>query len=269
MKKILLAIGVMGSMVGLCANENTALAEQNFMMDFGVGFKNEHVSHGRNELHKVYTPRGKAGYQVFDGFWAYAGVDSVQGIVKPTEFASFDHISPFTGVSYDVTDEVKLDAKYKHHFYTAIPKEKNDGQPLKLKRYSKEVCLGIVFDSFIKLSLNGSYDFEREEVAIEGAAEYNFDLSFLLSGLGIGTWAKVGYDCTNKPMGLPKEIGLPKTCYYYYGAGADLAYKISHVRVKIGVGYEGNSAEKESWMNEWSGSRKCNLVLSTSIDCLF
>ncbi|MDR1457435.1 MAG: hypothetical protein LBI47_01105 [Puniceicoccales bacterium] len=263
MKKILLAASVMCGVVGLCANGSTNLPEQNLTIDFGVGLKNEYFSHGRHELRKVYIPRAKVGYQIFDEVWMYTGIDSALGMAKDS---LFNHVSPLVGISYNVTDEVKLDTRYLHHFYTKMPKKDRNGQPTDAKRYSNEISLGVVFDTFMKLSLGGSYDFEHKEATLEGAAGYNFDLSFLISGLGVDMWAKVGNDCTKKPWGMAR---LPKTHYYYYGAGADLAYKINCARVKVGVGYEGNSANKKDWMNAGSGGKKNSFVLSASIDCSF
>ncbi|MDR1528116.1 MAG: hypothetical protein LBS22_00815 [Puniceicoccales bacterium] len=263
MKKTLLMVSIVCGMVGLYAGEGITSPKQNFTVDGSVGFKSEHFSRGRNELHKVIASRIKMGYQAFDEITPYIGVSSTFGTKSPT---LLNHISPCVGVLCNVADKVTLDAGCEYHFYTAIPSKKDNGQPSRIKRHSREVHLGITFDTFMKLSLTGFYDFDRKEALFEGVGEYNLDLSFLFSGLGIDAWAKVGYDCVSNPMGI-ENSGLPKTRYCYYGAGTDLAYRFNGVRVKVGVGYEKNLA-KEEWVNRDVIDGK-NMVLSASVDCSF
>jgi opacity protein-like surface antigen len=264
MKKVLLMLSIICGVFGLCVGEGTVSPEQDFMIDFGVDFKNEYIFHGRNELHKVYIPRVKVGYQIFDGTRVYAGADSVQGLGEPR---TLSRISPCVGVLYNITDKVILDAGYEYHFYTRLP-IKDDDEPIGIKCYSNEIHLGIIFDTFIKSSLKSFYDFERKEVTFEGVIGYSFDLSFLFSGLGIDTWAKGGCNHTRKPMGF-EELEEEKMVYYYYGTGVDLAYKVSHVRVKVGVGYEGNFAKKEFWINVGTKSSRSSLVFRAAVNYSF
>ncbi|MDR0742070.1 MAG: hypothetical protein LBE98_01235 [Puniceicoccales bacterium] len=264
MKKALVVVSIICGAVGLYADEGTTASEQNFTVDTSVGFKNEYFFRGRNTLHETFISRAEIGCQIFDGTMAYAGVNSAFGIKSPSQL---NHLSPCVGISYNVTDEVMLNAGFEYHFYTAIPLTRRNGRPFGVKRHSKEVHLGIIFDTFMKLSLNGFYDFDRQEVSFEGMGVYNLDLSSLFTGLGIDIWAKIGHDYTGKPLGV-ERFKILKERYNYYGVGADLAYRFNHARVKVGVGYEGNSAKKDSWVNGWTTFSK-GMVVNASVDCSF
>ncbi|MDR2777124.1 MAG: hypothetical protein LBB17_03750 [Puniceicoccales bacterium] len=270
MKRVFLIVAIMFGMAGLCADGDTIPSKQDFTVDTSVGFKSEYFFRGRGERRKVFVSKTEIEHQLFDEVTAYIGVNSAFGIAHEeggTDTA--DHISPCAGILYGIFDKVALDIGCEYHLYTAMPLTDPDGKPLGVRCHSREVHLGIIFDTFMKLSLNSFYDFERQEVALEGIGVYSFELPFLFSGLGIDVWTKVGYDYTNKPLGITNvNINIPKACYYYYAAGADLAYRFNHARIKVGVSYERNSAKKDFWINEYASTNK-NIVISASIDCLF
>ncbi|MDR1232886.1 MAG: hypothetical protein LBJ75_01305 [Puniceicoccales bacterium] len=264
MKKILLMVGAICSVACLYADEDTTLLEQNFTVDGSVGYKSRYFFRGRDELGKVFVTNAKIGCKFSDEITAYASASSALEVGNGNAF--LNRVAPGIGISCNVTDKVILDAGCKYVFYPSMPPRNSRGQPLMMRRHSNEVHLGVIFDIFMKLSLGSFYDFERQEVALEGTAEYSLDLPFVFSGLGIDVWAKAGYDKSNKPLGNPF---IPKVCYCYYGAGADLAYKFNYVKAKVGVGYEGNSAKKDSWLNDGSDSNKNAVVFRASIDCFF
>ncbi|MDR2628857.1 MAG: hypothetical protein LBC30_02620 [Puniceicoccales bacterium] len=269
MKKVFLIIAIMCGMDGLYAGNGPTLPKQDFAIDTSVGFKSEYFFRGRHDPHKVFA-KTKIEHQLFNEVTAYVGVNSVLGITpEKDDPSSTDNISPCVGILFNVFDKVTLDAGYEYHLYTAIPLIAPDGKPLGMRRHSQEVHLGIILDTFMKLSLDSFYDFERREVAVEGMGVYSFKLPFLFSGLSIDIWAKVGYDYTSNPLGITRvDIRIPKGCYYYYAAGADLAYRFNHARVKVGVSYEGNFAKEDFWINKYA-TTDGNIVISASVNCLF
>ncbi|MDR2778870.1 MAG: hypothetical protein LBB16_01105 [Puniceicoccales bacterium] len=272
MKKMLSIIIIIFGITSLCADEEVALSKHDFAVDTSVGFKSEHVFRGRKELCESMVTEAMLKYQTLDKIATYVGINSGLGMEKQ---AICNHVSPYVGILYDITDMFTLDAGYKYHFYTAMPKEYDVSAGIKIpsgiKRHSNEVYAGIAADVLLKPSLYCFYDFERREVAIEGALGHNFDLSLLLfDGLGIDLEAKVGYDHADKPLGASEKVNIKKAYYCYYGFDADLVYEFNqHAKAKVGIGYEGNSANKNAWVNGHGGCNNNQVWVNASIDCSF
>jgi hypothetical protein len=269
MKKLLgIAVGVL-SAVGLCAEDVVS----DLTLETNVQFQTERVFRGRNEFHKTLVSGIKVGSPVCDECSAYVGIDAWLDIAGKS---ALNRISPQIGVLWDVGEMFTLDGGYRHYFHTSMPNTVRRGQDLvSLKCNSNELYGGIIVDVLLEPSLYCFYDFDRKEFAIEGRVLYNIDLSqYAFSGLGIDLGAKVGFDHSSKPYGLPHDESLGKKGYGYYGINADLVYELNNnARAKFGLVYEGNSAEKKSWVNNGidnviPGYRN-SLWINASVDCSF
>lgn len=265
MKKLLgIAVGIL-SAIGLYAEDIGGL---DWSLETSVSFQTERVFRGRNEFHKVLTPKVQAGCPVGDGCNAYVGIDTAIAIDGLT---AFNQVTPYLGVLWDVAEICTLDGGYRHHFYPSIP---NIQGMEEIKHSSSEIYGGVVVDVIGEPSLYVFYDFDRQELAVEGRLFYNVDLSqYAFSGLGIDLGAKVGFDRANKPFGDTYQESFGKKNYGYYGVSADLVYELnSNARAKVGFAYEGNSGEKKSWVNTLSDvvpGHKNSLWVNASIDCSF
>jgi hypothetical protein len=118
-------------------------------------------------------------------------------------------------------------------------------------------------------SLYCYYDFGRKEIAMEGKITHTFDLSqSLIHGVTLECGAKAGYDHMSRLWGRPYDSSYGKKSYCYYGANADLVYGLGeHVKAKVGVAYEGNSAKKVHVLNV--EGKKNSIWFNASVDCSF
>ncbi|MDR2628818.1 MAG: hypothetical protein LBC30_02400, partial [Puniceicoccales bacterium] len=108
----------------------------------------------------------------------------------------------------------------------------------------------IMEDVFFRPSLYCIYRSYDEEIALEGRIKHEINLlpwgwhNFVLRFSG-----ELGYDRTGKPYGLPYASSLGKRDYWYYGVAFGLIYRLATGEGSIGVSYEGNTADKYSWVN--------------------
>ncbi|MDR1413349.1 MAG: hypothetical protein LBI56_00185 [Puniceicoccales bacterium] len=181
-----------------------------------------------------------------------------------------NHISPYLGITYDINDTFGVEAGYTHHSYTNVNSLLSD--VLGVKKGSNEVYVGVYADVLLSPSLYCFYNFDYKEVALEGKANYYFDLSEqVLSGLGIDLGAKLGYDRTSKPYGSSIFERGDHKGYCYYGANVDLVCALNeHAKAKIGAAVEGNSAKKDAVINIFSiNDKKTQIWFNASVDCAF
>jgi hypothetical protein len=245
----------------------------NFLLDGSVQFQTETINRGRKEGQKSFTLRSEGGVKVFDAGEIYFGVKATLATRSTSDDILFDYlntVSPHIGCIYDVTNDITIDAGFRHNFYTAVPKD------AEYRRSSSEVYAGVIYDALVSPSIYGFYDFNRKEFAIEGNVAYTFDLSsHTIDGLGIKVGAKLGYDTSKKPYGAPYDAAWGSKGYAYYGFNADLVYSFSEqISARVGVNYCGNSAKKTAWVNQApvnnnNVGRRNAIWLSTAVDCSF
>jgi hypothetical protein len=270
MKKILIiAAGLLGA-AGLFGAEDSSSAS-NLSLDTSVKFQSDYAYRGRRELRKAVLTSAEIGYAAFQGGTIYVGADAALGIEKET-FGN--RVSPYLGVTYDITDIFSVDAGYAHNFHTSLKTETGGFQSF-YKRNTSEFYAGVIADVILTPSLYLFYDVGRKEIAVEGEVGHSFDLSqYSINGLSIDLGAKLGYDSARRPYGQKYNADEHhKKNYFYYGISADLVYGVtSNAKAKIGVAYEGNSAKKDSWVYESSestGKHKGVVWFNASIDCSF
>jgi hypothetical protein len=117
-----------------------------------------------------------------------------------------------------------------------------------------------------------------KEIAVEGSIGYSYDLSpYVLNGLSIDLGLKAGYDNSEAPLGDSTHRrafnsngvwALEKRDYFYFGASADLTYKVTeNAKAKIGVACAGNSVRDVQWVNSELDNKFA--WFSAAIDCSF
>ena len=273
MKKLsIAAIGLL-SVASLSADDaaNKLAWVSELSLDTQLKFQTEHATRGRIDSRKVFAPSAELGYSAFENGRIYLGFDSAvaaKGNGREDSFGNF--VSPYIGITYDITEMFSLDAGYVHNFWTGRPA----GFP---KRNTNEIYVGVMADVVASPALYGYYDFDRREIAIEGSASYFLDLSDYYTGLGLDFGAKVGFDRAKKPYGQAynrDEMG--KKRYFYYGLSADVVYSMNdNAKVKVGVEFAGNSAKKNAWPNfgfangATGKGHKAGVWCNASIDCSF
>jgi hypothetical protein len=284
MKKLLLMVaGVLGA-AGLYASDkpgDESTSSFGLALDTSVKFQTDYAYRGRKELGKVFIPSVEIGYPAFEGGTIYTGADAVLGIGSVT-FGN--RISPYFGVTYDVTDMFRVDVGYVHNFHTSLgPRHVvffKDIDEYRLtesmvKRNTSEFYAGVIAEVLLTPSLYVSYDAGRREISLEGEVGYTFDLSqYSIQGLGIDLGAKLGFDSARRPYGMDYDSDIHgKKGYLYYGVSADLVYGVnSNAKAKVGVAYEGNSAKKKSWVyhsDDINGQHKNVVWFNASVDCSF
>jgi hypothetical protein len=263
-----------------------------------VKFSSEHAVRGRKQGAKVFAPKAEVGYQAFEkgrvyvGTWAAVGLDGrrfseFDGSDKSVTLSlpvTCNEVDPYFGMSYDVTDMFTVDVGYIHHIYANLPKMTRSyvagasvlGEfkaPSGLKRDRKEIYLGVLADVLLSPSAYFFYDFDSREAVIEGRIAYTYDLSqFGVNGVAIDLGAKLGFDKTSKPFGLPLLKGDGKKSSVYYGVNADLIYSFNeNAKVRAGVEFAGNGAKKTAWQNNFpfAGKHKSLVWFNASVDCSF
>lgn len=263
-----------------------AFEMQTLGLDTSVKYSNENEVRGRKQGSHVFVPKAEVNMPVFEkgkiyaGTWAILGTDAKKDMAGLSE--TRNEVNPYIGVSYDITDVFTLDLGYIHHFYTNTPKylldESSFYVPSALKRDTNEIYFGVMADVLLSPSLYFFYDFDAEEIAIEGRVAYTFDLAqFGVNGVVLDLGAKLGYDKADKPFACKKyykELSGDKD-YVYYGVNADLVYTFNeHAKARAGVEFAGNNAKKNSWVNSGSkltqeGAHKNLVWFNASVDCSF
>lgn len=256
----------------LCFGCLEAFTMPTFGLDAQAKYSSEYVVRGSRRGKHVFLPKAEVNMPVFEkgkayaGAWAALGVD---GNIADTR----NEVSPYIGMTYDITDMFTLDAGYIHHLYTNETK----AAPF-CKRNTSELYLGVKADVIASPSLYFYYDCDAREVAIEGKVEYSFNFAqFGVNGLTLDLGAKLGYDSASKPFACKDKIKKDADGhkdYAYYGVNADLVYSFNeHAKARVGVAYEGNSAKKKEWANResFSGSEnhKNFVLFNASVDCSF
>lgn len=266
MKRLLgVAVGLF-SAIGLYAGDVAVASD--LTLETSVQFQTERVFRGRNEFHHAWTPKVRMGYPVYDGGSVYVGVDTALDVKSGS---ALNLASPYLGVLWDVTEIFTVDGGYRHRFHSSM----RDEPGIEPEHSSNEIHAGVIADVLLEPSLYCFYDFNRKEIAIEGRVRYNFDLSqYTFSGLEVDLGAKVGFDRSTKPLGVPMIERYGRNNYSYYGVNADLVYELNNnARAKVGVAYEGNSAKKDAWANGAVDTampgHKNSIWLNASVDCSF
>lgn len=266
-----------------------------FNVDTSVKFSTESAFRGYRKTERAFLPKVEVGLPVFEKGSAYVGVESVLALKSASVlYGMYDRneVTPYLGLSYDITDRFTLDCGYTHRFWTNPPSEAefvfSKGHA---RADSGEVHVGVTADVLFSPSLCLAYNYRWKEVAVEGCVAYAYDLAqFGLSGVAVEFGAKVGYDKVDRPYGISagkaeallkqifpntysektfRAIGIGKA-HWFYGANADLVYSFNeHARARVGVEVVGNSAKKESWQNYFGASPKTMLWFNASVDCSF
>jgi hypothetical protein len=231
---------------------NVATADQAFEFGTGIKFVSERVAHGCKCCGKAVYPSVVLGYRVSDDLKLSFSLDAIAALEE-----KYGRMSPCIGVSHNIGDILTVDGGYTLYFYLTSDSQK----------HSNEIYGGVTANVFLSPSIYAFYDFNNEDFSVETKILHKFDLSDrTVPGMGVELGAQIGYERAEKCSG--KHIADGERKYFFYcGVGADLTYDISdNAKAKVGVAYEGNSAQKKSWA---TGSDRNFVWVRASADCSF
>ncbi|MDR2737818.1 MAG: hypothetical protein LBB18_02640, partial [Puniceicoccales bacterium] len=195
------------SVAAVCVGETEAKKASEpggLSADVEVRFETEHTEHGRRGMRKAFLPKAEIKYPFSSEGRAYAGVKAALGL-GPVYIVDvcLDSVSPYAGISYDVTDIFTVDIGYMHRLYTSAPAFKFAGiigtaldyDGSGIKRNASEVYGAVYADVFLSPSLRVFYNFLDREIDVEVAIGHSFDLSqnVMMGGISLDLGAKVGY----------------------------------------------------------------------------
>ena len=221
-KTSLVAAGIL-ALGCLSAADNAGDWQQNLGLKASMGFESEHIVRGRREISKALTGDIRLSYKAMDELSVYGGVEyaiAMRGSSKTHIFDEDANISsdsegeeaahnmwynnsivkPYIGVSYEVYEGIALDLGYIHNIYLRHANESlEDDHAFYVartdKRNSSEIYAGVVADCIANPSLYLNYNFDAEELNIEGAVKHCFDLGeYSINGLAVEGGAKIGFN---------------------------------------------------------------------------
>jgi hypothetical protein len=221
--------------------------------EMGVKFATERVSNGCKSCGKAVFPHLGLGYKILENMKLSIALDAIAALEE-----NYGRVAPRLGILYTAAEVYTIDTGYTHYFYTSAS---GNGQ-----KHSNEVYGGVGMDIFLSPSIYAFYDFNNEDFALETKVVHEIDLGERLrQGLSVEVGGKVGYETAKKCSG--KCIEGEKRSFFFYGAGVDLMYTINdRAKAKVGVAWEGNSAETHSWVNN---AHKNFMWVNTSVECSF
>lgn len=268
---VLLCVGV------ACANTADANTESGkrtgvFTVDASVGFESESVIRGMKVGNKAFVSKVEIGHFVSTKCEIYGGTEITVGIgYKNGDM--LNRISPYVGISYDITDTLAVDIGYSHRFFTSLPANIYTTIPeietISVKRDESEIYAGVAANVLLLPSLHCFYGFGDREITVEGTVFHRFNLlKSATRGLALELGAKAGYNSRKKVLGF--ELIRSKRNYCYYGASADLVCDFNgSASAKIGVAYNANSAKKDSWTNSGGDGKRNSIWFNASVNCSF
>lgn len=266
-KTSLVAAGIL-ALGCLSAADNAGDWQQNLGLKASMGFESEHVVRGRKEISRALTGDIRLSYKAMDELSVYGGVEyaiAMRGSSKtfiPEQEEQEDRpgreaynmwynnsiVKPYIGVSYEVYEGIALDLGYIHNIYLRHANESlANNHDLYIartdKRNSSEIYAGVVADCIANPSLYLNYNFDAEELNIEGAVKHCFDLGeYSINGLAVEVGANIGFNNCRKL--LWKDQNGIKENYFYYGLNADLVYNFNeNASAKVGCYFAGNTGK--------------------------
>jgi outer membrane receptor protein involved in Fe transport len=271
-KLISIAAGVLSAGI-LSADGGCGLSA--LSLDATIGFDSEYVYRGHKLDQQVIAPGIKVGASLFDQGELYFGNKNFLS----TNSSDYNKHDFSIGFSHELTEIFTVDVGFTHHVWKNLRKavDKKSGwdgiaKKIGVKKHGNEIYMGFVTDVLLSPSLYYNYDFTWKRHNLEGGVDYLYDLSsFGINGFAVDISVKLGFDRTQKPFGMKKDIATDllkafdtKKSYWYYGTGADLVYTFNeNVKIRTGVKFEGLN-KKKAWV--YRGHK--NLCwFSASFDC--
>jgi hypothetical protein len=280
MKKLLSTIACLLGAASLVADDAASCSSGNLSCKVDMNYSSEYVYRGHRCGKKALLPRVEVGTTIFDDVKFYVGGDFAVGIERTPDEDFEYHVSPYAGVSYDVTDTVTLDGGYIHRFFvdfsTTTVLSNGNKIPSGFIRDCNEIYVGVGANVILSPALYCFYNFEHRRLDIVGSIGYTYDLSPVsVNGLAVDLGLKVGYDRTAKPWGsklLLRPGGIAddqRNDYFYFSANADLVYSITeNAKAKVGVECAANSAKRDiAWVNDNHTNKF--VWFNAAIDCSF
>ncbi|MDR0595186.1 MAG: hypothetical protein LBF94_00595 [Puniceicoccales bacterium] len=232
---------------------------------------------GRRQGKEIFYPKTEFAIPVLNDGCVRLGMCAALGLegnAGGLGLCTRNEVNPYGEVTYEIGDMFTVGAGYIHHFYTNIPEVlKAD-----IGKQSKEIYSDVKANVFLSPLMRVSYDFDAEEINVEGHVAYNLDLEqFGLDSVSVELGAVLGWDKASRPWATSKtwvegikRDGTDLNGYFYYGTTVDGIYNFNeNARVSAGVEIAGGIAKKNHWVKKSNNNKNVLVWFNTSIDCSF
>ncbi len=201
-------------------------------------YESEYIFRGANLNGDSFQPQIEFGLPLYGGN-LYAGIWTNLPIAETGANSGFgNEVDPYIGYAYPVTDIVTVDVGFTYYWFPEI------GSAIDRTR---EVYVGVQADVadqiFVTPAVYFYYDFDLEQIVVEGSIGYTLDLEDLagIPGVGVDLAAYVGFVSTDDGNAGQGPAGV-ENGYTYYGGSADLIYSLNeNIAFSVGVRAAGNN----------------------------
>lgn len=220
---------------------SSAYATEGLSITGSFDFESEYVFRGKRFTQAAFQPSVEFGYTVGPGV-LYTGIWT-NFPVSNNNNTQDNEIDIYGGYALPVSDMLTLDAGFTYYWY---PQANSTVNPVTMNlNRAREVYFGVQADVLLSPAVYAYYDFDREQLVLEGSIGYSLPLSeYLNVPLSLDTGAYIGYLHADAYNGNQRQAGVTKwrNSYAYAGASVDLVYAFSeNLAFSIGGRVAGNN----------------------------
>lgn len=241
MKKTIAILALSGI---AAANAQTGSSISDLSISGAFAFESEYIFRGVQLGENSLQPSVELGFPVAGGS-LYAGIWNSNDIENGGAANEIDY---YFGYAYPVTDIFTVDAGLTIYHY---PEAVTTGGGLQA---TQEVYLGVAADVLLSPALYFYYDFELEQIVIEGSVGYSIDLAEY-AGIDSTSIDLGGYLGNVSADDVSQAPGDQSNGYTYWGLSADLVYGFNdNVAAAVGGRYAGNNDDNGDDSFLWWGT---------------
>ncbi len=257
MKKFIASLAIAGVAAGLSA-QDTGSSISDLSITGTFDFETEYVFRAKELQQQSFQPSVEFGFPVLGGD-LYTGVWTAQ----PIKAGEANEIDFYAGYAYPVTDMFTLDVGFTYYWYpdsagantnTTYLYAPNPTVGSGYASQTREIYFGVSADVILSPAVYFYYDFDLEQVVVEGSIGYSFDLGEYVGteGISFDIGGYLGYLSANSYGAGSQRNQLNKwnNGYVYGGITGDLVYAFSeNVSSSIGVRWAANNDGEQTSFN--------------------
>ncbi|MGF1448100.1 MAG: TorF family putative porin [Opitutales bacterium] len=215
-------------------------------------YESEYIFRGANLNGDSFQPQIEFGLPLYGGN-LYAGIWTNLPISETISTGDpGNEVDPYIGYAYPVTDIVTVDVGFTYFWFP------EDSTSNTIDR-TREIYVGVQADVadqiFVTPAVYFYYDFDLEQVVVEGSVGYTLDLEDIagIPGVAVDTAGYVGFVSTDDTSGGQGPAG-GENGYTYYGGSADLIYSLNeNIAFSVGVRVAANNDDDTGPANGLNG----------------
>lgn len=268
MKKTIASIALASALCG------SAFAIDGLSVTGSFDFESEYVFRGKRNTQSAFQPSVEVGYNIGGGT-AYAGVWTNLPVKSDNAIVQGNEVDFYIGYAFPVTDVFTVDGGFTYYWYPDSVGAGIGGIGVggaKGYSQSREIYIGVQADVMLSPAVYFYYDFDLEQIVIEGSIGYSLDLAEWtnVNGLSLDAAGYVGWLHADAYNGSQRNgVAKWKNGYGYIGGSIDLVYAFSeNLAVSVGARLTGNN-DGTSGANTFTGSpqlgRESKLWWGTSV----